>query len=169
VCHPFALAIITGLSTIEIRHLHFSLSPITVRIFGSPVAFLSVRFWRLVHIGSIQFRLVLLLPLHPPVLEPYFDLSLCQTESVGYLDSPPASEIPIEVEFLLQLEGLVARVRLSPSLPLKLAPHPGVEGRRQGRLGCRLLGWCSAVCVSLRRRVALAPHVSGVRSLRSSP
>ena len=31
----------------------------------------------------------------------------------------------------------------------KLAPHPGVEGRRQGRLGCRLLGWCSAVCVSL--------------------
>ena len=68
-CHPFALAIITGLSTIEIRHLHFSLSPITVRIFGSPVAFLSVRFWRLVHIGSIQFRLVLLLPLHPPVLQ----------------------------------------------------------------------------------------------------
>ena len=68
-CHPFALAIITGLSTIEIRHLHFSLSPITVRIFGSPVAFLSVRFWRLVHIGSIQFRLVLLLPLHPTVLQ----------------------------------------------------------------------------------------------------
>ena len=30
----------------------------------------------------------------------------------------PASEIPIEVKLLLELEGLVAGVRLSASLPL---------------------------------------------------
>merc|ERR1719350_2654332 len=112
---------------------------------------------------------ILLLPLHPPVLEPYFDLSLCQTECVRYLDSPPASEIPIEVKLLLELEGLVAGVRLSASLPLKLAAHPRVERGRQGSLGSRLLGGCPAVCMRLRRRMALAPHVGRMGSLGPCP
>jgi len=99
-----------------------------VRIFGSPVASLSVRLWRLVHIGAVQLRLVLLLPLHTAVLEPYFDLSLGETECMCYLDSPPASEISIEVELLFEFESLVAGVRLPTPLALKLAPHPGVEG-----------------------------------------
>ena len=40
-----------------------------MRIFGSPIAFVSVRFWGLVHVRAIQLRLVLLLPLHPTVLQ----------------------------------------------------------------------------------------------------
>ena len=53
------------------HHLKVSLVPsITVqRIFGSPIAFLSVRLWRLVHIGAVQLCLVLLLPLHTAVLQ----------------------------------------------------------------------------------------------------
>ena len=39
------------------------------RIFGSPIAFLSVRLRGLVHVRPVQLRLVLLLPLHPPVLQ----------------------------------------------------------------------------------------------------
>ena len=53
------------------HHLKVSLVPsITVqRIFGSPIAFLSVRLRGLVHVRPVQLRLVLLLPLHPPVLQ----------------------------------------------------------------------------------------------------
>lgn len=91
------------------------------------LVFVSVRLWRLVHVRSIQLCLVLLFPLHTTVLEPYFDLSFCQTECMGYLDSPPASEIPIEVELLFELESLVAGVRLPSALSLKLTPHPWVE------------------------------------------
>ena len=35
----------------------------------------------------LHLRLVLLLPLHPPVLEPDLDLSLSQAEGVGNLNS----------------------------------------------------------------------------------
>ena len=66
----------------------------------------------------LHLRLVLLLPLHPPVLEPDLDLSLSETESVSDLYSPAPGEISVEVELLLQLQGLVAGVRLAASLPL---------------------------------------------------
>ena len=66
----------------------------------------------------LHLRLVLLLPLHPPVLEPDLDLSLGETESVSDLYPPAPSEISVEVELLLQLQGLVAGVRLAASLPL---------------------------------------------------
>ena len=61
---------------------------------------------------------MLLLPLHPPVLEPDLDLPLRQAEGMGDLYPPPPSQIAIEVEFLLQLQGLVAGVGLAPSLPI---------------------------------------------------
>ena len=67
-----------------------------------------------VHAG----HLVLLLPLHPPVLEPDLDLALRQTESVSDLYPPTPSEISVEVELLLQLQGLVPGVGLPASLPL---------------------------------------------------
>ena len=66
----------------------------------------------------LHLGLVLLLPLHPPVLEPDLDLSLRQTEGVGYLYPPTPSEISVEVELLLQLECLVPSVSLPASLPL---------------------------------------------------
>ena len=66
----------------------------------------------------LHLGLVLLLPLHPPVLEPDLDLSLGQTDGVSDLYPPTPSEISVEVELLLQLQGLVPSVRLAASLPL---------------------------------------------------
>ncbi|KAJ8377219.1 hypothetical protein AAFF_G00265140, partial [Aldrovandia affinis] len=51
--------------------------------------------------GNAPVVLVILLPLHPPVLEPDFDLALGQAERVRDLDAPPAREVPVEVELLL--------------------------------------------------------------------
>jgi len=62
--------------------------------------------WNDIHTG----HLVLLLPLHASVLEPDFDLALRETQSVGDLNSPPSGQVAVEVEFLLQLQGLVPRV-----------------------------------------------------------
>lgn len=56
-------------------------------------------------------HLVFLLPLHSPVLEPDLDLSLAEAKGVRDLDASPSREVAIEVELLLELEGLVPRVR----------------------------------------------------------
>ena len=47
--------------------------------------------------GVHRCHLVLLLPLHPAVLEPD-------------LDSPPPGQVSVEVELLLQLQGLVPSI-----------------------------------------------------------
>ena len=70
--------------------------------------------WHGVHAG----HLVLLLPLHPPVLEPDLDLALGEAEGVGYLNASPPGEVAVEVELLLQLQGLVPGV--GGALPLRL-------------------------------------------------
>ena len=62
------------------------------------------------------WHLVVLLPLHPAVLKPDFDLSLWEAEGMGYLDPPPAGQVAVEVELLLQLQGLVPGIGLSPTL-----------------------------------------------------
>ena len=67
-------------------------------------------------VAAVELCLVLLLPLHPPVLEPDLDLSLCEAKSVGDLDPSPPREIPVEVELLLKLQGLVTGVRLASTL-----------------------------------------------------
>jgi len=55
----------------------------------------------LVHRHRVHARhLVLLLPLHPPVLEPDLDLPLCQAERMRDLDPAPAREISVKVELL---------------------------------------------------------------------
>ena len=68
-------------------------------------------------------HLVLLLPLHPPVLEPDLDLPFRQAEGVGDLDSPSSGQVSIEVELLLQLQGLVSGVRGSLSLCFAVLIH----------------------------------------------
>jgi hypothetical protein len=50
---------------------------------------------------TLWFRFILLLPLHPSVLEPDLDLPLRETQSVGDLYSPSPGQVAVEVEFLL--------------------------------------------------------------------
>lgn len=45
----------------------------------------------------------LLLELHPPVLEPDLDLSLCEAQRVGHLDPSSPRQVVVGVELLLQL------------------------------------------------------------------
>ena len=59
----------------------------------------------------------LLLELHPPVLEPDLDLALGEAQRVGDLDPAAPREIVVEVELLLQLEGLEPGVGLPASSP----------------------------------------------------
>ena len=56
------------------------------------------------------FQLVILLPLHAPVLEPDLDLTFTKAQGVGDLDAPPPSQVAVEVELLLELQGLVTCV-----------------------------------------------------------
>lgn len=58
----------------------------------------------------LHFDLRVLLPLHPSVLEPDFDLPLVQTQGVCDLDAPAAAQVAVEVELFLQLQSLVASV-----------------------------------------------------------
>jgi len=48
-----------------------------------------------VHAG----HLVLLLPLHPPILEPDFYLSFCETEGVRNLNPAPSGKVSIKMKF----------------------------------------------------------------------
>jgi len=61
-------------------------------------------------------KMVFLLPLHPTVLEPYLDLPLREGEGVGNLDASTSGEVAVKVELFLELEGLVAGVRLTCTL-----------------------------------------------------
>ena len=64
-------------------------------------------------------KLVVLLPLHPSILKPNFDLSLTQAEWVCNFYSSPASQVPVEVKFFLQFEDLVSSI----CCPLSLGFH----------------------------------------------
>ena len=69
-------------------------------------------------VTAIKLGLVLLLPLHAPVLEPDFYLTLSQAESMGNLNPTASGQIPVEMKFLLQLQGLVSGVGLTATLAL---------------------------------------------------
>ena len=70
--------------------------------------------WAVVNtVPTVQFGLVLLLPLHASILEPDFDLSLCEAEGVCNLDPPAPRQVTVEVELLLQFQGLVPGVGLT--------------------------------------------------------
>ena len=88
-------------------------------------------------VGSIQIipvpvsrgaQLVLLLGLHPPVLEPDLDLSLRQSQVVSDLYPPPPSQVAVEMELLeshisdkvvITLGGIIA-VQTGPTKRLLL-------------------------------------------------
>ena len=72
-------------------------------------------------------RLNLLLELHPPVLEPDLDLSLGETELVSHLYSSSSREVMVGVKLLLQLEGLIAGVRLTASAAEAGSPREKVS------------------------------------------
>ena len=64
-------------------------------------------------------HLVLLFPLHPPILEPDLDLPLREAEGVRDLDPTPPGQVSVEVELLLELQRLVPGVGCP--LPFHLA------------------------------------------------
>lgn len=68
-------------------------------------------------------HLVFLLPFHPTVLEPYFDLSFGQAESVSYFDPSSSCQISVKMEFLLQLKSLITRVRCSLSFSFSIGVY----------------------------------------------
>ena len=74
--------------------------------------------WRGSALGVGQF--VVLLPFHPSVLKPDFDLPLGETKSVGDLDPPPPGQVPVKMKLLLQLQDLLPGV--SCPGPLGLGP-----------------------------------------------
>lgn len=80
-------------------------------------------------------HLVLLLPLHPAILEPDFYLPFGEAKGVCDLDAPSPRQVAVEVELLFQLQGLVPRVRR----PLSL------------RLAVRVYSTCNKIyCVNLK-------------------
>ena len=72
---------------------------------------------RLVLLVELLDGLNLLLELHASVLKPNFDLALCQAQGVGHFDPPPPRQVVICVKLFLELQRLVARVRLTASTP----------------------------------------------------
>lgn len=66
------------------------------------------------------FHFGIFLPLHSAVLEPDLDLSLVETQVVGDLYAPSASEVAVKVEFFFQFQSLVARVTGSGPLAVRL-------------------------------------------------
>lgn len=77
---------------------------------------------------------VLLLPLHPSVLEPNFDLTFREAHCMRDLDAPPPGQVAVKVELLFQLQGLVACVGLSASFPVRTCEQTWVRTGRRGRL-----------------------------------
>lgn len=63
--------------------------------------------------GRQQLTLLRVPPLHSPVLKPDLHLALGQAERSRHLHAPLAVQVRIKQELLLQLERLVAAVRLS--------------------------------------------------------
>ena len=63
-------------------------------------------------------HLVLLFPLHSPILEPDLYLTLRQAEGMRDLDATPPRQVAVEVELLLELQRLVPGV--GRPLPFRL-------------------------------------------------
>ena len=63
-------------------------------------------------------HLVLLLPFHPPILEPNLYLPLAETQGMGYLDASSSGQVAVEVELLLELQCLISSVGSALSLGL---------------------------------------------------
>lgn len=77
---------------------------------------------------------VFLLPLHPSVLEPNFDLTFGEAHCMRDLDASPPGQVAVKVELLFQLQGLVACIGLSASFPVRTCGQTWVRTGRRGRL-----------------------------------
>ena len=66
------------------------------------------------------FQFIVLLPFHPAILEPDFDLSFRETQRVGYLYPPPSGKVPIEVKLFLQLQRLIPGVGLPSAFAVRV-------------------------------------------------
>jgi len=64
-------------------------------------------------------RLNLSLLFHSSVLKPNLDLSLGQLQLVGQLNATAAWQVAVELEVLLEFQGLQTRVRLSTTTALR--------------------------------------------------
>lgn len=71
-------------------------------------------------------QMIVLLVLHPTILEPYLNLPLGQHQRMGDLDPPSPGQVLVEVKLLLQLQHLVPSV----SGPLSLHVHRLVRAVR---------------------------------------
>ena len=71
-----------------------------------------------VHFVEVLDLLALFFQFHSPILEPNLNLSFGKAERMRDLDPSLPGQIVIELELLLQLQGLVPAVRLPASPPL---------------------------------------------------
>jgi len=93
-------------------------------------------------------HVVLLFPLHAPVLEPDLDLALAEVQHVRDLDPAAPRQVAVEVELFLQFERLVSRVRGPRSLAVRpvafhcthttdICHHHGLKPRLHDKTGCQ--------------------------------
>ena len=78
---------------------------------------------------------MLFFPLHPPILEPYLDLSLRQTQGMCNFDPPTACQVAIKMKFFLQFESLVSGVGRPLSLRLTVLIYRVCKRQINCRLG----------------------------------
>jgi len=74
---------------------------------------------RPVGLVDLAYRLHLSLLLHAAVLEPDLDLALGERQLARQLDAARARQVAVELEVFLQLQRLVARVRLTTATALR--------------------------------------------------
>lgn len=75
---------------------------------------------------TLQF--IIFFPFHPSVLKPDLDLALGQTQGMGNLNPSPAGQVPIKMEFFLQLQRLVTGVGCPRPLAIRTC-HICMVGR----------------------------------------
>lgn len=106
---------------------------------------------------------VLLLPLHPSVLEPDLYLPLRETESVRYLDASSPREVPIEMELLFEFQGLIPRVRSPLSFRFPVRVHRTLTDVNPFHPGVNLWGITTTSIPLIRRVVSRAGCARGRR------
>jgi len=87
---------------VEVVVGHLLVQPEVLHTHGLEMRMMTVRQGRvhLVHGHGVHAgHLVLLLPFHPPILEPDFYLSLCETEGVRNLNPASSSKVSIKMKF----------------------------------------------------------------------
>ncbi|UYV73984.1 hypothetical protein LAZ67_11001703 [Cordylochernes scorpioides] len=97
-------------------------------------------------------QLVLLLPFHPPVLEPDFDLPLAQAERMCDFDSSLSCEIAVEVELLFQLQCLIPGIRVIRFL--------NAEGIQTSQICQRMKNIYGESCLSQKKKT----FINGLKS-----